>query len=142
MKRNTAREIAVQLLFSKKYTDFDEQTYFSEENLASLSEECELYSEKMDAESKKYICEVLSNYSEHEQEIDSVISSNLKSWNINRISSTALAVLKCSTTEMMYMKDIPYGASINSAVEIAKNYDEPDVVSFINGVLGSISKSI
>ena len=35
------------------------------------------------------------------------------------------------------MPEIPAAASINEAVELAKSYDEPETVSFINGILGS-----
>ena len=35
------------------------------------------------------------------------------------------------------MQDIPDGAAINEAVEIAKHYETPETVRFINGILGS-----
>ena len=35
------------------------------------------------------------------------------------------------------MPDIPDAASVNEAVELAKKFDEPETVSFINGILGS-----
>ena len=38
------------------------------------------------------------------------------------------------------MPDIPPAASINEAVELAKAYDEPETVSFINGILGSFMR--
>ena len=34
------------------------------------------------------------------------------------------------------MPDIPNAAAINEAVELAKGYEDEDVVAFINGVLG------
>ena len=39
--------------------------------------------------------------------------------------------------EILYMPDIPHGASINEAVEIAKKYETPETVKFINGILGT-----
>ena len=39
------------------------------------------------------------------------------------------------------MPDIPAAASINEAVELAKGYDEPETVRFINGILGSFMRS-
>ena len=39
--------------------------------------------------------------------------------------------------EILYMQDIPNGAAINEAVEIAKKYETPETVKFINGILGS-----
>ena len=35
------------------------------------------------------------------------------------------------------MPDIPNAAAINEAVEIAKGYEDPNTISFINGILGS-----
>ena len=46
-------------------------------------------------------------------------------------------MLRCALYELRYMPDIPVAAAINEAVELAKGYDEPETVSFINGILGS-----
>jgi N utilization substance protein B len=35
------------------------------------------------------------------------------------------------------MPDIPNGNAINEAVEIAKKYESPETVRFLNGILGS-----
>ena len=35
------------------------------------------------------------------------------------------------------MPDIPNGVAINEAVNIAKKYETPETVKFINGILGS-----
>ena len=63
-----------------------------------------------------------------------------KGWKIERISKTALAVLRCALCEILYMEDIPDSAAINEAVELAKGYDEPDTVAFVNGVLGGFMR--
>ena len=39
------------------------------------------------------------------------------------------------------MPDIPPAASINEDVELDKGYDDPETVSFINGILGSFMRS-
>ena len=38
------------------------------------------------------------------------------------------------------MDDVPDAAAINEAVELAKGYEEPETVSFINGILGSFMR--
>ena len=38
------------------------------------------------------------------------------------------------------MDDIPNAAAINEAVELAKGYDEPETVAFVNGVLGGFMR--
>ena len=49
-------------------------------------------------------------------------------------------MLRCAICEILYMEDIPNAAAINEAVELDKGYDEPDVVSFVNGVLGGFMR--
>ena len=39
------------------------------------------------------------------------------------------------------MPDIPNAAAINEAVEIAKRYEPADVVSFVNGILGTFVRT-
>ena len=43
---------------------------------------------------------------------------------------------------MMFMDDIPVGVSINEAVEICKIYGSDEDKSFVNGVLGSVARSL
>ena len=45
--------------------------------------------------------------------------------------------MRCAMCEILYMDDVPNAAAINEAVELAKGYEEPETVAFINGVLGS-----
>ena len=39
------------------------------------------------------------------------------------------------------MPQVPNAAAINAALEIAKGYEEPEVVSFINGILGTFVRT-
>ena len=45
--------------------------------------------------------------------------------------------MRVAMYEILYTQDIPNGAAINEAVEIAKKYETPETVKFINGILGS-----
>ena len=40
----------------------------------------------------------------------------------------------------MYMPEVPVGAAINEAVELAKAYGEDKSSGFINGILGSVAR--
>lgn len=44
--------------------------------------------------------------------------------------------------EMMFEKDIPVSVSINEAIDLAKKYGGADDAPFVNGVLGSVAKSL
>jgi N utilization substance protein B len=77
---------------------------------------------------------------EHLHEIDAEIEKNLKGWKIGRISKVALAILRVAVCEMRYNPNIPVGASINEAVELAKRYGDEESPAFVNGVLGSVAR--
>ena len=49
----------------------------------------------------------------------------------------ASAIMRTAMYEILYMPEIPNGAAINAAVDIAKKYETPETVKFINGILGS-----
>ena len=76
----------------------------------------------------------------HLAELDDAIAQRLKGWKLNRISRAAHAILRLAVCEMQYFDDIPVGASINEAVELAKLYADEEAPRFVNGVLGAIAR--
>jgi len=144
MKRTTAREIAVRLCFavSENPSDPDEllsQT-FEDEYYASLQAEDELYKNKPSKKQLDYITRLVKGISEHSAELDGYIEKYAVGWRFGRISRTAVAIMKVAMFEVLYMPDIPDKAAINESVELAKNYEMPETVSFVNGVLGSFMR--
>ncbi len=144
MTRTTARELAIQLLFaaSASGTRPEEvlENFFSEEHYGSLGAEHELFSEFPDDKQMEYIRRLTALTAENCSEIDGFIERYAKGWKLDRISKTALAVMRCAICEILYMEDIPNSAAINEAVELDKGYDEPDTVAFVNGVLGGFMR--
>ena len=144
MKRTTAREIAVQLGFYASASDkpvskiIDD--FFDEEYFATLASEDELFAEYPEKKQKEYIIRLAENMEAYRIQIDKYIEKYAHGWKVERISKTAIAVLRCAICEVMYMDDIPNSAAINEAVELAKGYDEPETVAFINGVLGGFMR--
>ncbi len=109
----------------------------SQETFSALAEEDALYSEAPNAKQAAYIRRIVSGVSEHAAELDAYIAKYAKGWNFARIPLVASAIMRVAMFEILYMPDIPNGASINEAVEIAKKYETPETVKFINGILGS-----
>lgn len=144
MTRSTAREIAIQLGFAAAASGEAPQelfeSFFERGHYDTLAAEDELYSEYPNAKQLEYIRTLAALTDEHRDEIDAHITRYAKGWKLERISRTALAVLRCAICEILYMEDIPNAAAINEAVELDKGYDEPDVVSFVNGVLGGFMR--
>ena len=141
MTRNTAREIAVHLSYEMNFTDetiaelLDRR--LSGEAFAILADEEAIYSEKPNAKQDAYIRRLVSGVSEHAAELDTYIAKYAKGWNFARIPLVASAIMRVAMFEVLYMQDIPNGVAINEAVEIAKKYETPETVKFINGILGA-----
>ena len=146
MTRTAARELAIQLSFAAAATgrDPDELAgeFFSDEHFATLSGENELYAELPDDRQMDYIRRVTALIAEKREELDAYIEQYARGWRVDRLSRTALAVLRCAICEILYIEDVPAGAAINEAVELDKKYDEPDTVAFVNGVLGSFVRGL
>ncbi len=142
MTRTAARQLAVQLSFdANSGGDLTTEEFFDEEYFHALPAEGALFSELPGEKEREYICAVVNGVREKAPELDAVISEYAHGWKISRISKTALTILRCAIYEILYMPDIPPAASINEAVELDKGYDDPETVSFINGILGSFMRS-
>ena len=87
---------------------------------------------------RAYIQRLVSACAEHRDELDNIIARHSEGWRPERISRTAAALLRCALAEIAFLKDedVTPAVAINEAVELAKSYEEPETVAFINGVLG------
>ena len=144
MTRTAAREMAVRLCFSLLENRSEPETLlpmvFDEEYYSTLGAEDELYLQAPKAKQIEYITRLVTGTHEHSAELDGYIEKYSVGWKFGRISRTAVAIMKTAMYEVLYMPDVPNKAAINEAVQIAKNYEPPETVSFINGVLGSFSR--
>ncbi|MBQ6847828.1 MAG: transcription antitermination factor NusB [Clostridia bacterium] len=130
MTRKMAREEAFILIFEK---------VFSKESIEDI---LELAKEARDLVPDDYIITVFKGVYEKLDELDGVIGETAIGWKKDRISKTALSVLRLSIYEIKYMEDIPVSVSINEAVEICKKYASPEDASFVNGILSTVAKNI
>ena len=136
MVRNTAREIAIHLSYELNFSGRTAQELLDQrltaEAFAELAEEEDLYREVPNAKQAAYI--------RHGAELDGYIEKYAKGWKFSRIPLVASAIMRVAMYEVLYMPDVPNAAAINEAVEIAKKYETPETVKFINGILGSFSR--
>lgn len=145
MKRSAARETAVRLCYSAEVAAMENAEFvadfFAEEHYATLSAEDELFASAPDEVQLNYIKNIVSLVFEHKDELNTVIEQHARGWSLKRISKIALAILRCALCEILYMEDVPERVAINEAVNLAKKYEEPETVSFINGVLGGFVRA-
>ena len=141
MVRNIAREIAIHHSYELSFTDKPIDELLNErltaDSFSTLAEEDPIYTEAPNAKQADYIRRLVKGVNDHAAELDGYIAKYAKGWSFARIPLVASAIMRVSMYEMLYMPEIPNGAAINEAVEIAKKYETPETVKFMNGILGS-----
>jgi len=131
MQRSAMRELAFKLVYEieiQKDEEEDQLDIFIENN------------EIKDNNVIEYLKDIKQGLLEHNTEINSLITSNLKdNWSLNRISKINISLIKLAIYEMVY-KQLPYKVAINEVVELAKKYADESAPVFINGILASVVK--
>ena len=144
MTRKTAREIVLKLCFEITVSGKDAaeimEDVFDREYYDSLKSEDDTFTQFPSERQMEYINRMVRGIGEHNAELDGYVEKYSQGWQFHRISRLAVAIMKTAMYELLYMPDIPTGVSINEAVELAKKYEEPETIPFINGVLGSFVK--
>ncbi len=145
MTRSSAREIAVQMVYALSFGDRSAEEVLEGQldpaRFQELAEELPLYAHYPDEKQERYIRSLVNGVFSHGPELDDYIARYSVGWAFSRISRIAAAIMRTAMYEVLYMPEIPNAAAINEAVEIAKHYEPQEVVSFINGILGSFSRA-
>ena len=131
MQRSLMRELAFKLIYEtemQKQLDPNQLEIFFENN------------EIEEDDVKFYLRDIRIGVETNKEEIESLISKNLKNnWSLERVSKINLSLIKIAIYEMLY-KDLPYKVAINEVVELAKKYSDEAAPQFINGILASVVK--
>src|SRR5690242_11614694 len=113
--RRKAREFALQFLFSEEFATTND-----------LTKSINVFKKNFEIEDDTftYTEEVISGVKENQSAIDKLIEDHLKNWKLNRISHVERNILRLSVYEIVFKKmdPIPFKASINEALEIAKKF--------------------
>ena len=70
------------------------------------------------------------------------ISKYSVGWSLGSIARMAVAIMEVCMYEALYIDDAPVSAAINEAVELTRKYENEDVVSFVNGILGGFARQM
>ncbi|MBQ3222285.1 MAG: transcription antitermination factor NusB [Clostridia bacterium] len=131
MDRTQARAAAMQLVYEKEMGgDGGIDTRIG---LLEIAEE---------DKNTKYVDELVEAVEKNLTAIDEKISSFLRSgWRLERITRVDLCILRVGVAEMLYC-GTPAAVVINEAIELSRKYSTEEIGSFINGVLGSVARSM
>jgi N utilization substance protein B len=74
--------------------------------------------------------------------IDAKIHASAPEWPVDKIAKIDLSILRLSIFELTQTKEQPSKVIIDEAIELAKEFGNPNSPQFINGVLGTIYKTL
>lgn len=85
-----------------------------------------------------FAAELVVGVSDHQSGIDRAIDARSVGWPLERMPAIDRALLRLGIYELTET-DVPTGAAISEAVELAKRYSTDDSHKFINGILAAVA---
>ena len=126
--RRRAREIALQVLYQLEMSHGDP------------GEVLELYWENFrpSPKAREFCQRLVEGVRRSQDRIDPFIEENSENWSLKRMAAVDRNILRLATFELLYCPEIPFKATLNEAIELAKKFGSDDSSAFINGILDKI----
>ena len=84
---------------------------------------------------------IVRGVSDHRDELDELIGRFSVGWTVARMPAIDRNLLRMGAWELAHT-DVPVGACISEAVELAKRYSTDDSHAFVNGLLGRLAHEL
>ena len=134
--RHLGRIVALQTLYEQDFRRECGDVNLDLEEI--LDRNIARYSETID--DKEFIVKLVKGTSEKTDELDLILQPIAPEWPLAQIARMDRIVLRIGLYELTFEKDVPPKVVINEAVELAKKYASSNDASYINGVLGTVSR--
>lgn len=82
---------------------------------------------------------LVNGVSDHQDRLDETIRTYSRAWPLERMPAIDRALLRLGIYELLET-DVPTGAVISEAVELAKRYSTDDSHKFVNGMLARVAE--
>lgn len=90
-----------------------------------------------------YALELALGVVDHQLELDAVLGRHARRWSVARMAVTDRTVARLGAFELATQFDVPTGAALSEAVELASRYGSTDETSkFVNGLLAAVADEV
>jgi transcription antitermination protein NusB len=89
-----------------------------------------------------YTVDLVVGVGDDQEAIDGLIRRFAKDWKLERMPAIDRAVLRMAIHELMSRAEVPTGAVISEAVDLAKQYSTDESGRFVNGMLSRIAAEV
>ena len=83
--------------------------------------------------------ELVEGVEAHQAELDATFRRFARDWKLERMPALDRALLRLGTYELLRRPEIPTGAVITEAVELAKRFSTEESGRFVNGMLSAVA---
>lgn len=129
LSRRRIRESAFIIIFERSFGNYELDELFE---IAKESDSIPINDE---------VIKIVKGVYEHIDELDNIISQFSQKRSLERIPKVNLSLLRLAIYEAKYSENVPVNVAISEAVAIAEKYAFESDAKFINGALGSFSRS-
>lgn len=95
--------------------------------------------DELEVEPDPFVLDVVRGISESDGRIDALISKYSVDWTLERMPAVDRNILRVAVYELCERPDVPTGAVISEAVELAKQFSTDESGRFVNGLLASVA---
>lgn len=151
MSRYKARQQALQILFSREFHDENDIQYTEKEILTDDVSDDDSVGEDLPegeflelpaTDEEEYCTYLIETTRQHLAELDEIISSFSKKWDLSQMDRTDKNIMRMAICELKYPKEqLDESIILNEAIRLAKRYGGPASSKFVNGILGSYVRS-
>ena len=93
---------------------------------------------KDEEEDKQFAIELFRKTATNNGEYQKLVEDKLENWDLDRIASTDILLMKMALCEFINIKSVPTKVTMNEYIEISKEYSTPKSKVFINGILDKL----
>lgn len=86
--------------------------------------------------------ELFDKTNANSDEFMQMIEPKLKNWDVDRIATVDMILMKMALCELLHFSHIPVKVTINEYIDISKLYSTPKSKDFINGVLDKLMRQL
>jgi N utilization substance protein B len=138
-QRRKSRELAMQMLYQ---SDLGKQTANEVRRVFWKSRQDDEGNPTVDLETQSFAEDLFRVAMERSNEIDDLIDKHSQNWRVHRMAVVDRNLLRTAVAEMIAFQGTPHPIIINEALEIGRKYAAPESITFLNGVLDAVSRSV
>ena len=87
----------------------------------------------------QFVLDIVRGVEAERPRIDELLADHAIGWTVDRMPVVDRALLRMATYELLARPDVPTGAVISEAVELATQYSTEESGRFVNGVLSTLA---